>query len=155
MSAHFETLSQHACFGGVQRLHRHASQAIGLPMRFAVYTPPAPNGSALVFLAGLTCTEETFVIKAGAQRVAAQLGLTLLVPDTSPRATGVAGEDAEWDFGSGAGFYLDATQPPWSRHFRMESWIVGEWLAMLVRARRPGPARASASAGIRWAGMAR
>lgn len=134
MNGGFETLAEHACFGGLQRFHRHASQAIGLPMRFAVYSPPSPNGSALVFLAGLTCTEETFTIKAGAQRVAAQLGLTLLVPDTSPRATGIAGEDAEWDFGAGAGFYLDATQEPWRRHFRMESWIVGEWLPMLVAA---------------------
>ncbi|MBX3634843.1 MAG: S-formylglutathione hydrolase [Rubrivivax sp.] len=129
-----ETLAEHACFGGVQRFCRHEPHAIGLPMRFAVYVPPAPDGSALVFLAGLTCTEETFVVKAGAQRVAAALGLTLLVPDTSPRATGIEGEDAEWDFGAGAGFYLDATQPPWSRHFRMESWIVGEWLPMLVQA---------------------
>lgn len=134
MSTGIETLAEHACFGGVQRFCRHGSQAIGLPMRFAVYVPPAPNGSALVLLAGLTCTEETFVVKAGAQRVAAALGLTLLVPDTSPRATGIEGEDAEWDFGVGAGFYLDATQAPWSRHFRMESWIVGEWLPMLVRA---------------------
>lgn len=136
-----ETLSEHACFGGMQRFHSHESTAIGLPMRFAVYTPPAPSGAALVCLAGLTCTEETFAIKAGAQRVAAALGLTLLMPDTSPRATGIAGEDAEWDFGIGAGFYLDATQQPWARHFRMESWLMREWLPMLVDRLGLDPAR--------------
>jgi S-formylglutathione hydrolase len=103
-------------------------------MRFAVYQPPKPTGASLVCLAGLTCTEETFAIKAGAQRMAAELGLTLLLPDTSPRATGISGEDAEWDFGIGAGFYLDATAEPWARHFRMESWLLREWLPMLVKA---------------------
>jgi S-formylglutathione hydrolase len=136
-----QTRAEHACFGGVQRFHSHESTSIGLPMRFAVYTPPQPSGAALVFLAGLTCTEETVAIKAGAQRVAAQLGLTLLLPDTSPRATGIAGEDAEWDFGAGAGFYLDATQSPWSRHFRMESWLLREWLPMLVSRLGLDPAR--------------
>ncbi|MCP5269899.1 MAG: S-formylglutathione hydrolase [Burkholderiaceae bacterium] len=134
MAAAIETTAEHACFGGVQRFHRHASAVIGLPMRFAVYQPPKPSGAALVCLAGLTCTEETFAIKAGAQRLAAELGLTLLMPDTSPRATGIAGEDAEWDFGTGAGFYLDATAEPWARHFRMESWLLTEWLPMLVSA---------------------
>ncbi len=129
-----ELLSEHACFGGVQRFHRHASAVIGLPMRFAVYQPPRPSGAALVCLAGLTCTEETFAIKAGAQRVAAALGLTLLMPDTSPRATGIPGEDAEWDFGTGAGFYLDATAEPWARHFRMERWLLQEWLPLLTGA---------------------
>ncbi len=129
-----QTLNEHACFGGTQRFYSHASSSIGLPMRFAVYVPPKPTGAALVCLAGLTCTEETFAIKAGAQRMAAELGLTLLLPDTSPRATGIAGEDAEWDFGIGAGFYLDATAQPWARHFRMESWLLREWLPMLVKA---------------------
>lgn len=129
-----QTLTEHACFGGTQRFYSHASSSIGLPMRFAVYQPPKPTGAALVCLAGLTCTEETFAIKAGAQRMAAELGLTLLLPDTSPRATGIAGEDAEWDFGIGAGFYLDATAEPWARHFRMESWLLREWLPLLVKA---------------------
>ena len=127
-----EQLSAHACFGGTQAFWRHDSAAIGLPMRFATYRPPQPTGAALVCLAGLTCTEETFAIKAGAQRWASALGLTLLMPDTSPRATGIAGEDAEWDVGTGAGFYLDATAEPWSRHFRMESWLLGEWLPALA-----------------------
>jgi S-formylglutathione hydrolase len=136
-----ELIAGHACFGGTQRFHGHESAAIGLPMRFGVYTPPAPSGAALVCLAGLTCTEETFAIKAGAQRVAAALGLTLLMPDTSPRATGIAGEADEWDFGAGAGFYLDATQQPWARHFRMESWLMREWLPMLVDRLGLDPAR--------------
>ena len=126
-SAHLETLSEHACFGGVQGFYRHHSAAIGMPMRFGVFRPPQAMARArvpaLVWLAGLTCNEETFVIKAGAQRVAAELGLMLVTPDTSPRDTGVAGADASWDFGNGAGFYLDATQPPWAERWRMESYV--------------------------------
>src|SRR5690606_30939499 len=110
-----------ACFGGVQGFYRHASTTIGLPMRFGVYRPPqAARGPVpvLYYLAGLTCTEETFAIKAGAQRAAAEHGLMLVTPDTSPRDTGIDGADAAWDFGHGAGFYLDATQAPWSRHWK-------------------------------------
>ena len=110
-----EPLSEHACFGGVQTFYQHASQEIGLPMRFSVYLPPqAAQGKvpAVLYLAGLTCTEETFMIKAGAQRVAAELGLALIAPDTSPRGANVAGESESWDFGVGAGFYLDATEAP-------------------------------------------
>ena len=136
-----EAVSAHACFGGTQAFWRHASAQIGLPMRWSTYRPPQPSGAALVCLAGLTCTEETFAIKAGAQRMAAQLGLTLLMPDTSPRATGLPGEDAEWDFGTGAGFYLDATAEPWSRHFRMESWLLQEWLPMVQAQFGLDPAR--------------
>lgn len=125
-----ETLSEHASFGGVQGFYQHASSEIGAPMRFGVYRPPqALAGAAvpaLVWLAGLTCTEETFAVKAGAQRVAAELGLMLVTPDTSPRDTGVPGADDHWDFGHGAGFYLDATQPPWSARWRMERWITRE-----------------------------
>lgn len=122
-----ETLSEHAAFGGVQGFYRHASASIGLPMRFGVFRPPQTLAGArvpaLVWLAGLTCSEETFAIKAGAQRVAAELGLMLVTPDTSPRETGVAGADASWDFGNGAGFYLDATQVPWAQRWRMESYV--------------------------------
>ena len=125
-----ETLAEHASFGGVQGFYRHASSAIGAPMKFGVYRPPqALAGAAvpaLVWLAGLTCTEETFAVKAGAQRVAAELGLMLVTPDTSPRDTGVPQADAHWDFGHGAGFYLDATQAPWAARWRMESWIAQE-----------------------------
>ncbi|MYM66834.1 S-formylglutathione hydrolase [Pseudoduganella sp. FT55W] len=121
-----ELVSEHACYGGVQRFYRHDSREIGLPMRFSVFMPPqAGHGAvpALFYLAGLTCTEETFMIKAGAQRVAAELGLMLIAPDTSPRGAGVEGESESWDFGVGAGFYLDATQPGWAKHYRMYSYI--------------------------------
>ena len=126
--------SEHACFGGVQRFYQHTSREIGLPMRFSVYLPPqAALGPvpAVLYLAGLTCTEETFMIKAGAQRVAAELGLALIAPDTSPRGAGVAGEADAWDFGVGAGFYLDATQDPWAKNWRMESYLMQELLPLL------------------------
>jgi len=131
-----QTLSEHRCFGGVQRFIQHDSREIGLPMRFSVFMPPqAAQGSvpAVMYLAGLTCNEETFMIKAGAQRVAARLGLALIAPDTSPRGAGVEGESASWDFGVGAGFYLDATQAPWSTHWRMESYLVDELLPLVVQ----------------------
>ena len=123
-----ELISEHACFGGTQRFYRHDSREIGLPMRFSVFIPERADGDqtrmpALFYLAGLTCNEETFMTKAGAQRAAAQAGLILIAPDTSPRGAGVAGETDSWDFGVGAGFYLDATQEPWSRHYRMYSYI--------------------------------
>ena len=131
-----ELLSEHGCFGGVQRFYKHASRETGLPMRFGLFLPPqALAGHSvplLTFLAGLTCTEETFAIKAGAQRSAAQLGLALLTPDTSPRGAGVDSEDHHWDFGVGAGFYLDATQAPWSGHWRMESYLLKELLPGVV-----------------------
>ncbi|HEY1044489.1 MAG TPA: S-formylglutathione hydrolase [Telluria sp.] len=122
-----ELISEHACFGGVQRFYCHDSAAIGLPMRFSVYLPPqAATGKvpAVMYLAGLTCTEETFMIKAGAQRVAAELGQILIAPDTSPRGAGVPGESASWDLGVGAGFYADATEEPWRTHYRMHSYIL-------------------------------
>ena len=127
-------LSEHACFGGVQRFYRHASEAIGLPMQFSVYLPPqaaAGKVPALVYLAGLTCNEETFMIKAGAQRVAAELGLALIAPDTSPRGAGIKGESDDWDFGVGAGFYIDASEAPWATHYRMESYVAGELPALI------------------------
>ncbi|KQV50315.1 S-formylglutathione hydrolase [Pelomonas sp. Root1217] len=122
-----QILNEHRCFGGTQRFCQHDSAEIGLPMRFGLFLPPEPR-ALLVFLAGLTCTEETFAMKAGAQAVAAELGLTLLTPDTSPRGAGVPGESDAWDFGVGAGFCLDATQPPWAQHWRMESWLMKELL---------------------------
>lgn len=129
-----ELLSEHACFGGVQRFYRHASTAIGLPMRFALFLPPQARAArvpALLYLAGLTCTEETFPAKAGAQRLAAELGLALIAPDTSPRGADVPGEADSWDFGVGAGFYLDASAEPWARHWRMESYLIDELLPLL------------------------
>jgi S-formylglutathione hydrolase len=131
-----ELLSEHRCFQGWQRFYRHESVAIGLPMRFSVFVPEqAGRGRVpvLFYLAGLTCTEETFMIKAGAQRWAARHGLMLVSPDTSPRGAGVPGEDDDWDFGTGAGFYLDATQEPWRRHYRMESYVAGELFGIATR----------------------
>ncbi len=127
--ASFTVISEHACFGGVQGYYQHESSVIGLPMKFGVYTPPKAKAGpvpVLFYLAGLTCNEETFAIKAGAQRVAAELGLMLVTPDTSPRGTGVEGADAAWDFGTAAGFYLDATQAPWAERWRMGSYITQE-----------------------------
>jgi S-formylglutathione hydrolase len=121
-----ELLNEHACFGGVQRFYRHTSREIGLPMRFSVFIPANPANArlpALFYLAGLTCNEETFMIKAGAQRHAAEAGLILIAPDTSPRGADVPGETDSWDFGVGAGFYLDATQDGWAQHYRMYSYI--------------------------------
>jgi len=134
-----KTLSEHRCFGGTLRFLEHDSREIGLPMRFSVFLPPqAADGPvpALMYLAGLTCNEETFMVKAGAQRLAAELGLALIAPDTSPRgavAEDIEGASASWDFGIGAGFYLDATEAPWSRHWRMESWIVDELLPQVAK----------------------
>ncbi|MBH1958383.1 MAG: S-formylglutathione hydrolase, partial [Burkholderiales bacterium] len=133
--APLDLVSEHACFGGTQRFYQHDSTEIGLPMKFSVFLPPQASLGpvpALLYLAGLTCNEETFMAKAGAQRLAAELGLALIAPDTSPRGANVAGEAESWDFGVGAGFYLDATQAPWSRHWRMESWITAELLPLLA-----------------------
>lgn len=127
--AELEQVSEHRCFGGVQRFYRHESIAIGLPMRFSVFIPAQAEFGrvpVLFYLAGLTCTEETFMIKGGAQRFAAQHGIMLVTCDTSPRGAGVPGEDDGWDFGAGAGFYLDATREPWAGHYRMESYVVDE-----------------------------
>lgn len=138
MTTQAELLNQHACFGGVQRFYQHDSAIVGLPMKFSVFLPPQAmiddaggQVPALIYLAGLTCNEETFMTKAGAQRLAASLGLALIAPDTSPRGANVAGEGESWDFGLGAGFYLDATQMPWSQHYRMESYITDELLPLL------------------------
>ena len=132
-----ELLSEHACFGGSQRFYRHASAEIGLPMRFSVFLPPqAAQGPvpALLYLAGLTCNEETVMTKGGAQQLAAELGLALIAPDTSPRGANVPGESDSWDFGVGAGFYLDATQAPWATHYRMESYLTQELLKLVAGA---------------------
>ncbi|GBL45303.1 S-formylglutathione hydrolase [Sulfuriferula multivorans] len=132
-----ECISEHACFGGVQGFYRHDSTAIGLPMRFSVYQPPQAKHSpvpVLFYLAGLTCSEETFMIKAGAQRFAAQHGIMLVAPDTSPRDTGITGATDNWDFGEGAGFYLDATQAPWNQHFNMNSYVTQELRRLILDA---------------------
>ena len=135
-------LSEHACFGGIQRFLAHPSRECSTEMRFAVYEPPqARHGRVpvLFYLAGLTCTEETFMVKAGAQRLAAELGLMLVAPDTSPRQPRLPEDDASWDFGLGAGFYVDATETPWSQHYRMYSYVTRE-LPELVAANFPANA---------------
>ncbi len=126
-----ETLARAACHGGVQGFHSHVSNSTGTAMRFGVFVPPG-NGPFPVLwcLAGLTCTEETFAIKAGAQRLAAELGLMLVTPDTSPRGEAVA-DDPAWDMGQAASFYLDATAAPWAAHFRMRTWLIDELPALI------------------------
>lgn len=142
----FETLSEQACFGGVQGFYRHDSVVCAGPMRFAVYQPPqAVQGRrpVLYYLAGLTCTEETATIKAGAQRFAAQYGMVLVMPDTSPRDTGIEGATGDWEFGEGAGFYVDATQVPYAARFRMYSYVVEELPALVARHFPVDPSRSS------------
>jgi S-formylglutathione hydrolase len=134
-----EKKSEQRCFGGRMGFYAHRSEATGTDMRFGVYLPPqAEHGPlpVLYYLAGLTCTEETFAIKGGAQRLAAEHGLILVCPDTSPRGAGIEGEDKDWDFGTGAGFYLDATAEPWSKNYRMASYIRAE-LPALIEANFP------------------
>ena len=128
------TRSTHLCFGGTQGFYSHHSRSTGTVMNFAVFTPPqAANGPvpALYYLAGLTCSEETFVIKAGAQRLAAELGLMLVSCDTSPRGLNLPGEADSWDFGLAAGFYLDATEAPWAPHYSMGSYVNLELPALI------------------------
>ena len=129
-----EIISEQCCFGGVQGVYRHQFAETGTPMQFSVFAPPqAKNGKVPVlwYLSGLTCTEENFTVKAGAQRYAARYGLMLIAPDTSPRGAGVPGEDDDYDFGSGAGFYVDATTPPWDRNYRMYSYVTSELPALV------------------------
>lgn len=131
----FARRSEHRAFGGLQGFYEHESVACAGPMRFSVYLPPAAvrgeEVPALYFLAGLTCTEETFMIKAGAQRRAAALGLALITCDTSPRSARFPGDDDAWDFGQGAGFYLDASEAPWSSAYRMERYVTEELRALV------------------------
>jgi S-formylglutathione hydrolase len=132
----FETVSQARCFNGTQFVFRHVSRETNTPMRLAAFVPPQAGDAKLPvvwFLSGLTCTEENFTVKAGAQRVAAELGLILVAPDTSPRGEGVP-DDAQgaYDFGLGAGFYVDATEAPWAKHYRMRSYIERELPALVA-----------------------
>ena len=133
------TVSQSRSFGGTQGIYSHASTELGCTMRFSVYMPPQAALSRvplLYWLSGLTCTEENFTVKAGAQRVASELGIAVVAPDTSPRGLGIPGESESWDLGLGAGFYVDATREPWSRGYRMYSYVTRE-LPALVNASFP------------------
>lgn len=140
MSGAFTTRSQHRAFGGQQGFYEHQSAACAGPMRFGVFLPeralPQSGGQrvpVLYYLAGLTCTEETFAIKAGAQRLASELGLAIVTSDTSPRAARFPGDDASWDFGVGAGFYVDATEAPWSSAYRMYTYVTRELVELVER----------------------
>ncbi|MGC1388490.1 MAG: S-formylglutathione hydrolase [Steroidobacteraceae bacterium] len=134
-----QLLSEHGCYGGVQQFYKHPSRETRGSMKFSVYLPPQSRTAkvpVLFFLAGLTCTEETFPIKGHAQHLAAELGLMLVAPDTSPREPRLPGDADNWDFGQGAGFYVDATQPPWSANYRMYSYVTRE-LPEVVTANLP------------------
>ena len=128
-----ERIERHACFGGWQDVYRHRSEALGCDMSVGVYFPPqAERGPCpvLYWLSGLTCNEQNFITKAGAQRYAAEHGIILVAPDTSPRGAGLADAD-RYDLGQGAGFYVDATQAPWSTHYRMQEYVsreLPEWV---------------------------
>jgi len=141
-----ERIEHRACFGGWQDVYRHRSTALGCDMQFAVYLPPQAAQRrlpVLYWLSGLTCTEQNVITKAGAQRYAAEHGVILVAPDTSPRGDAVA--DAEgYDLGKGAGFYLNATQAPWAAHYRMYDYVVEE-LPALVEAHLPATAARSIS----------
>jgi S-formylglutathione hydrolase len=130
-----ERVSESLCFGGKVGFYKHQSTACNGEMKFAVYLPPQAASRplpVLYFLSGLTCTEENFMVKAGAQQFAAAHGLILVATDTSPRGAGIAGEADDWDFGTGAGFYVDATQKPWSAHYRMYSYVTAELPALIA-----------------------
>ncbi|AFZ45429.1 S-formylglutathione hydrolase [Halothece sp. PCC 7418] len=131
--------AQHHCCGGRVRYYQHFSHVCDAPMRFAIFLPPQSQYDSvpvLYFLSGLTCTEENFTVKSGVQREAAELGIAVVAPDTSPRDTGILGEDTDYDLGTGAGFYVDATQPPWQAHYQMYSYVVEE-LPRLVESQFP------------------
>jgi len=134
-----ENLSVNKSFGGWHKQYSHPSKALNCNMRFAIYLPPqVSNGRkvpVLYWLSGLTCTDENFMQKAGAQRIAAELGIAIVAPDTSPRGEGVA-DDEGYDLGQGAGFYVNATQAPWSRHYQMYDYVVNE-LPLLIESAFP------------------
>jgi S-formylglutathione hydrolase len=124
-----ESISQSKVFGGKLERFKHASRSCHCEMTFSVFLPPQAEERPvpmLYWLSGLTCTDENFMIKSGAQRAVAELGIALIAPDTSPRGVSIPGEDDDWDFGSGAGFYVNATEEPWSKHYRMYDYITKE-----------------------------
>lgn len=143
-----ERVSESRCFEGRQIVYKHASATCACTMRFAVFLPPAAERGpvpAVYWLSGLTCTEDNFSVKAGAQRYAAELGLALIIPDTSPRGVNIPGEDERMEVGTGAGFYVNATEVPWAAHYRMYDYIRDE-LPAVVNANLPvDPARKSIS----------
>ena len=145
MSMTIERVTAQRCFGGEQLVCVHESAQTGTKMRFGIYLPPQAEGGGkvpvLYWLSGLTCTEENFVTKAGAQRMAAVLGVAIVAPDTSPRGLGYPGEDDSYDFGAGAGFYVDASVEPWARGYRMYSYINEELPALVAAEFAVDPSR--------------
>ena len=130
-----ETRALHHCHGGRQGFYTHESEVCAGPMAFSVFVPPhaaTDRLAVLYYLSGLTCNEEVFAIKAGAQRVAAELGIVLVAPDTSPRETGIPGARDDWDFGEGAGFYVDATEAPWAERFNLYRYVTDELPAVVA-----------------------
>nr|WP_193392693.1 S-formylglutathione hydrolase [Legionella santicrucis] len=124
-----DLIEEHYCFGGIQRVYTHRSSVTHCVMRFGIFLPPQVHRQCvpvLYWLSGLTCTEQNFITKAGAQRMAAQLGLALVTPDTSPRGVHLPGDQDSYDFGIGAGFYLDATRNPWSKYYQMSTYVCDE-----------------------------
>lgn len=135
MPTSLNLMAEHRCFGGTVGFYSHQSETCNGEMRFAVYQPPQAASKpvpVLYFLSGLASTEENFMVKAGAQRFAAEHGLMLVAPDTSPRNTGIVGENDAWDLGTGAGFYVDAIVEPWRSHYQMYSYIVRELPALIA-----------------------
>jgi S-formylglutathione hydrolase len=135
MSTAPNLISENKCFGGTVGFYSHDSQTCKGEMRFSIYQPPQAKSEqvpVLYFLSGLTCTEENFMAKAGAQQFAAKYGLIIVAPDTSPRNSGIPGEEDDWDFGTGAGFYVDATVEPWAGHYQMYSYVVEELPALIA-----------------------
>lgn len=136
MSTELKLVKEHQCFGGKVSYYFHSSSTCNIEMRFSIYIPQKAKSKplpVLYFLSGLTCTEENFMAKAGAQQFAAKYGLILVVPDTSPRNTGIQNENDHWDFGTGAGFYVDATLEPWQKHYQMYSYVVKELPELIAK----------------------
>ncbi len=133
-----ELLEEHRCFEGRQQRWRHDSTTLNCAMTFSIFLPPTENPPVLFWLSGLTCNDENFTTKAGAQRIAAELGIALVMPDTSPRGDDVA-DDAGYDLGKGAGFYLNATEQPWARHYRMYDYLRDELPALMQSQFAVGP----------------
>lgn len=139
-----ENKEQHTAFGGVQGVYTHQSSSVSGEMEFSVFVPPQARNSkvpVLYYLSGLTCTQDNVTTKSGFQRIAAELGLIIVCPDTSPRGTGYAGEDDDYDFGAGAGFYVDALRAPWAATYRMYSYVVDELPELIAEIFPIDPAR--------------
>lgn len=134
-----ELVSSNRCFGGYQKVYSHESAELKCKMNFSIFLPPQAEGGdvplpVLFYLSGLTCTEQNFIGKSGFQRYASELGIVVVGPDTSPRGVKLPGDDDSWDFGVSAGFYLDAIKEPWSKHYKMDSYVNNEFYQLVLAA---------------------